>query len=84
MWLIYVQLLNRNPAKRLGSGRLDGEEIKSHEFFTKVNINWGEVRARKLPVPPPTIKRLMMQDIPTEKVYGRGAFDESLKNLNRV
>lgn len=77
-------MLNRNPAKRLGCGKRDAEEIKEHEFFTKAKINWDDVRAKKLPVPPPTIKRLMIQDIPSEKVYGRGAFDENLKHLNRV
>jgi hypothetical protein len=62
----------------------DAEEIKAHAFFTKVKINWGDVRLKKLPVPAPSIKRLVLQDIPTEKVYGRGAFDQSLKHLNRV
>jgi hypothetical protein len=76
--------LNRNPHKRLGSGVLDAEEIKAHPFFTKVNINWEDVRLKKLPVPAPSIKKLILQDIPTEKVYGRGAFDQSLKHLNRV
>jgi len=76
--------LNRNPHKRLGSGVEDAEEIKAHSFFTKAKINWDEVRLKKLPVPAPSIKRLVLQDIPPEKVYGRGAFDQSLKHQNRV
>jgi hypothetical protein len=53
-------------------------------FFTKAKIDWNDVRNRKLPVPPCIPKRIIVQDIPADKVYGRGAFDESLKNLNRV
>lgn len=76
--------MNRNPSKRLGSSALDADEIKNHPFFVNHKIKWDEVRAKKLPVPPPQIKRILVTDIPDEKVYGRGAFDESLKNLNRI
>jgi hypothetical protein len=34
--------LNRNPLKRLGSGKRDAEEIKDHVFFTNAKINWDE------------------------------------------
>ena len=52
-FLTLFKLLNRNPQKRLGSGKRDAEEIKEHEFFKKANINWNDVRNRKLPVPLP-------------------------------
>jgi hypothetical protein len=52
-------LLHRNPAKRLGSGPDDVEEIKAHPFFTKANINWQDVYDRKLPVPAIQIKRVI-------------------------
>jgi len=54
-----VALLHRNPAKRLGSGPDDVEEIKAHPFFTKANINWQDVYDRKLPVPAIQIKRVI-------------------------
>lgn len=75
-------MLNRNPYKRLGSGKRGAEEIKEHPFFTV--INWDEAMQRKLKVPKPYLKKLMKQEFPNEKVYGRGAFDESLKNQNRL
>jgi tRNA A-37 threonylcarbamoyl transferase component Bud32 len=42
-------LLQRNPTKRLGSGKGDSEEIKSHPFFQ--GINWKDVENRKLKPP---------------------------------
>ncbi|KAL4429689.1 hypothetical protein ABPG74_017098 [Tetrahymena malaccensis] len=47
-------LLQRNPAKRLGSGKGDADEIKAHQFFA--NINWEEAEQRKLNVPIPNRK----------------------------
>ena len=38
---IILLLLNRNPAKRLGSGPLGSKEIKQHEFFA--DIDWDKV-----------------------------------------
>jgi len=38
----------------------------------------------KLPVPPPYMKKVVLQEIPDDKVYGRGAFDEALKDVNRL
>lgn len=79
-----IALLHRNPSRRLGSGPDDVEEIKAHPFFTKANIDWQQVRDRKLPVPPVQIKRVVNQEIPTEKVYGTSAFDDAQKNKNRI
>ena len=77
-------MLNRNPQKRLGSGARDSEEIKEHAFFAAGKIKWDEVRQKRLPVPEPYIKKILVQEIPIDKVYGRGAFDENLRDLNRV
>ncbi len=41
-------------------------------------LNWGDVAQRKVAVPKPYPKQISQQDIDLEKVYGRGAFDESL------
>ena len=74
--------MNRNPYKRLGAGSRGAEEIKEHPFLTP--INWEEAMQKKLKVPKPYLKRCVKQDIPLEKIYGKGAFDESLKNQNRI
>jgi serine/threonine protein kinase len=37
----HFQLLQRNPAKRLGSGKGDAEEIKMHKYFE--DIDWNKV-----------------------------------------
>jgi hypothetical protein len=34
-----LQLLTRDPSRRLGSGKEDAEEIKRHPFFKDVNFN---------------------------------------------
>lgn len=47
--LILTQLLERNPAKRLGNASIDAKEITEHPFFR--NINWVDLRAGKLKPP---------------------------------
>jgi serine/threonine protein kinase len=46
---LILQLLNRNPLKRLGAGPRDSEDIKAHVFFK--DVDWKMVIDRKLPVP---------------------------------
>jgi hypothetical protein len=53
-----------------------------HPFFR--NIDWVMAENRQLPVPAPYMKNLTPQEIPLEKVYGRGAFNEELKDYNRL
>ncbi len=74
--------MNRNPYKRLGSGPTGAQEIKNHVFFNQ--INWNDVENRKIAVPKPYPKQIVQQDIDIDKVYGRGAFDDNLKHLNRL
>ena len=76
--------MNRNPSKRLGSGPGDCDEIKQHIFFQATGFSWDDVANKRTHPPLPYTKRILVQEIPDEKVYGRGAFDENLKNLNRV
>jgi len=66
-------LLQRNPTKRLGSGKGDAEEIKAHKFFD--SINWRDVYLRKLkpPVPDKKLKPTMRAPV--------GVFDSSA-NMN--
>jgi serine/threonine protein kinase len=53
---LIIGLLNRNPNKRLGSGKLGAEEIKMHSWFK--GINWKEVIERKLKPPKPRKKQI--------------------------
>ena len=78
----FIQLLNRNPYKRLGAGKRGSDEIKEHPFMAPVN--WNDVMQRKSKIPKPYTKKLVKQDIPLEKVFGKGAFDDALKNHNRL
>ena len=48
---LIVNLLNRNPSKRLGAGAGGAAEIKMHPFFR--DINWEVVEGRGLSVPAP-------------------------------
>jgi len=46
---ILTQLLERNPAKRLGNTTADASDIMGHPFFNK--INWTDLRELKLEPP---------------------------------
>ena len=74
--------MNRNPNKRLGSGKKGSEEIKEHAFFA--NLNWDDVIQKKVKVPKIPLKTIIKQEVPLEKVYGKGAFDDTFKNHNRL
>ncbi|PWN50305.1 hypothetical protein IE53DRAFT_387399 [Violaceomyces palustris] len=52
---ILEKLLTRDPAKRLGSGPDDAEEIKAHPFFR--DVNWDDMFHKRVPPPfCPTLK----------------------------
>ncbi|CAO1628839.1 unnamed protein product [Parajaminaea phylloscopi] len=52
---ILHRLLTRDPAKRLGSGERDAEEIKAHPFFR--DTNWDDMFHKRIPPPfKPTLK----------------------------
>jgi serine/threonine protein kinase len=46
---LILNLLQLDPSKRLGSGKMDAEEIKNHEFFA--GFDWNEVEKKNV-VPP--------------------------------
>jgi len=77
---LLVKLLNRDPTKRLGAGRTDALEIRSHPFFR--NINWKDVYERKLQHPRPPKQDIKMTKAALsleERAYGAyaniGRFD---------
>lgn len=47
--LIQAQLLTRDPARRLGAGESDAEEIKKHLFFK--DVSFDDVYNRRIPPP---------------------------------
>lgn len=51
---LILDLLNRNPKKRLGAGPTDALEIKVHKFFA--DLNWQDVENQKLEMPTITAK----------------------------
>lgn len=53
---LILQLLNRNPLKRLGSGPRDSLDVKEHVFFK--DVNWDDVINKKISVPPPKIRKI--------------------------
>ena len=40
---LILNLLNRNPKKRMGASDQDSEELKRHQFFA--NVNWEDVKS---------------------------------------
>lgn len=49
------RLLTRNPARRLGAGPTDAEEVKAHPFFR--DVNWDDLLHKRVPPPfLPTLK----------------------------
>lgn len=46
---LLLMLMNKDPSKRLGAGKLGAQSIKEHPWFDE--YDWNEVYARKLSVP---------------------------------
>lgn len=67
-----IKLLNKNPSKRLGAGKGDSEELKSHPFFE--GVNWDDVLERKQVMPKPVIREIKKSSINlADIVYGEYA-----------
>ncbi len=49
---LIIALLNRNPHKRLGSGKSDAAEIKKHPWFKPIDWDVAAKRGLKPPMPP--------------------------------
>lgn len=67
-----IKLLNKNPSKRLGAGKKDAEELKSHAFFE--GVNWSDVLERKQRMPKPVLREVKKSSVNlTDIVYGEYA-----------
>ncbi|CAG9320119.1 unnamed protein product [Blepharisma stoltei] len=64
---LIIELLQRDPSKRLGAKR-DAEEIKAHKFFQ--GIDWDKVMRKELKPPVPPKKCIPDQRIEPRLVYG--------------
>jgi len=73
---LILSLLNRNPAKRLGSGPTDAEEIKNHEFFA--DLNWDDIAAKKGIVKKPKTRLII-----TNPKSIRTFFEEEKESMQR-
>lgn len=62
------RLLDKNPSKRIGSGKKGVEEIKKHGFFK--NINWKDIYDKKLELPGVPKPELKSRDFPPSDVFG--------------
>ena len=67
---LLVQLLNRNPNKRLGAGKDDAEEIKAHAFFA--DVDWEKVHERKQEMVKVPMRKIKKSGMPLEEmIYGK-------------
>jgi protein-serine/threonine kinase len=74
--VIFIQLLQRDPSKRLGAVQ-DAEEIKKHPFFK--GINWEAALNKQLHPPRIPLSEVPKSGIPAEKIYGPLFFAETNK-----
>jgi len=59
------QLLTRDPARRLGSGKADAEEIKRHPFFK--DVSFDDVLNKR--IPPPYFPSIVCSHIITGLIF---------------
>jgi len=67
---LILNLLNRNPRKRLGAGESDAEQIKEHAFFK--DVNWEDVYNRKLDMPQIEVKKNLEVNVEHLREYKKG------------
>ena len=57
--------MNKNPARRLGAGNGDADEVKKHPYFT--DIDWEKVFAKDCT--PPLIPTIVIDHIIAERCH---------------
>lgn len=82
--IFVLQLLTRDPTKRLGAGRSDAAEIKEHPFFR--GVNWDDMLAKRVPPPfyPTITGRLDTSNFDEEFTRERPALTPINSTLTRV
>lgn len=66
---LIIKLLNKNPSKRLGAGKKDAEELKTHSFFS--GVNWESVMQRKQKMPKAVLREVKRSTVNlSDIVYG--------------
>ena len=63
------ELLQRDPAKRLGASKRDAEEVKLDPFFKKVD--WDAYLAKKVQPPNFHPMKRVLKDVSLEKMFGK-------------
>jgi len=70
------KLLQKNPSKRLGSGKKDSEEIKSHPLFA--HLDWDMVLQRKLDLPKPEgVLNMPVMEFASKQLFYESATGDS-------
>lgn len=78
---LILNLLNRNPKKRIGASEKDSEELKNHKFFA--NVNWDDVYNMRLQMPKIHVNTNFKFNPEAEMTFKKGEI-ESENNMNKV
>ena len=62
-------LMGRDPTRRLGAGKRDGDEIKVHPFFS--DVNWEALMNKEITPPPIKPIRRIPKVVTVEKMFGK-------------
>lgn len=65
-----LHLLTRDPARRLGGGKNDGEEIRRHPWFR--GMDWNVALGRGLKPPKPVVRRVAAAGIMSSACFFNG------------
>lgn len=67
---LILNLLNRNPKKRMGASARDADELKEHEFFK--DVNWQDVADLKVEMPKIEVNKDLKYNPEAEQAFKKG------------
>jgi len=67
---LILNLLNRNPKKRMGASARDADELKEHEFFA--DVNWQDVADLKIEMPKIEVNKDLKFNPEAEQAFKKG------------